>query len=168
METKKTYFAVIRVPQQTKPEVHFNLEDDRRRIEDIIDWDIAIKEELEFLRDLWENDSANDGIPFSMLESDITEIRYCEGSYKKGDIVYDSFWDDGSIITFDSEVEFLEYYFILINRKPHQWIGMIRLIKNYILSEYGFDINIIDTTDINDDIINTLIKKIKDKDKNIW
>jgi hypothetical protein len=121
----KTYFAVIRVPHQTLPEIYYNISDTRKTIEDTIDWDSTIA----VYRKVWEDSNAD--TPF--IEPDT--IEYDSRRYKLGELVYDSFWDDvHSILTFDTEKDFIEHYNYLKNtsNKPHRCREVMSIIEFYI------------------------------------
>lgn len=148
-----TYFAIIAVPHKSPAQIYFNVTDDRKTIENTIDWDATIAE----YRTIWEKN--NPDIPF--IEPD--HIDYDYHTYRKGDIVYDSFWDDvNRMYILYTELELVKLWVDITSAysKPHQWSRIIQLIENYIISEYSESLNFTEVTPEIIQIIITILEQV--------
>jgi hypothetical protein len=148
-----TYFAIIRVPHDASAQIYFNAVDDRKTIENTIDWNATIAE----YRSMWQK--SNPHIPF--IEPDTIDYDY--HTYRKGDIVYDSFWDDvNRMYILNTELELVKLWVDITSAysKPHQWSRIIQLIENYIISEYSESLNFTEVTPEIIQIIITILEQV--------
>jgi len=148
-----TYFAIIRVPHDASAQIYFNAVDDRKTIENTIDWNATIAE----YRSMWQK--SNPHIPF--IEPGTIDYDY--HTYRKGDIVYDSFWDDvNRMYILNTELELVKLWVDITSAysKPHQWSRIIQLIENYIISEYSESLNFTEVTSEIIQVIITILEQV--------
>ena len=148
-----TYFAIIRVPHDSSAQIYFNAVDDRKTIQDTIDWNATIAE----YRTIWEDNTP--GIPFVEPE----QIEYDYHTYRIGDLVYDTFWDDVNRIYYlNTELELVKLWVDITSAysKPHQWSRIIQLIENYIISEYSESLNFTEVTPEIIQVIITILEQV--------